>query len=728
MKTFLYYIVLLFAFSAYAQPDFFYEVGPYLGTGEKYYTGKVQTLAVSPTNESILYAGSPSGGLWKSTNAGDSWTLLNDDLPLVGVSSIQISETDEDILYISSGDKFHQDQLSEGVFKSTNGGLSWQNTVWSNTTETTDIALSKVNQNLLFVSSVNGLEKSLDGGITASTVIANDTIYNVKIHPTNENLVFASSATTLYRSTDGGNTFQANVNFNANYNLKKITFDVSQVNPNEVAIAGASTNNHLDYVFKSNDFGVTFQEIANTFGGQGYTEKIDGLAIQFDNVDSSAIYIGKLNCWKAEEVIADMYSFDQKSQWFVDRTDSSFLPHYINDLLVTNQYVYAASHGGVYRFDKVKQFWENRNNQLHVYQSLNFDIGPQTIVSSSATVPAFVDFGLAQYAFYQGVDGVLKEVNGFPHVISVSENGKLRAVNLGLQAPIISIEIPTTNAQGCLLNRIIEPDAFYIGLNQIYKFDIISNSYNALTNLSNKNVRQVKSNFSNTDLFYFSTDSLLYFTDNNFNSIQTIALPYATKIKSFDVFNLNNNTIILALENGANDEVFISDDLGITWNNISNGILENRITTVFADDFNSRIFVGTSKSLYEKPLDNSTSFSSFNQNLPKTAITEINITDNNQVWVSTFGRGIWTTDYNYSNINEQQTMDLRLYPNPSEGFLYLDNFSSVEKLVVYNSLGELVLEENNPTQTIDIRKLKNGIYFVKCISVLGVMQKKVIKF
>ncbi|MGB0933532.1 MAG: T9SS type A sorting domain-containing protein [Lishizhenia sp.] len=713
--------------STFSQVDYFYEVGPYLANGEKYYTGKVQTLEVSPNNDSVLYAGSPSGGLWKSTNAGDNWILLNDNLPLAGVSSIQISEVDTDLLYISCGDKFHKDQLSQGVFKSTDGGLSWQNTTWTNTTETTDIALSKLNANLLFIASVNGLEKSTDGGGSASNVISNDTIYSVQIHPINENLVFACSKSTFYRSSDGGNTFQANTALNVDYDLQKIEFDVSKINPNEVALVGVSTNNHLDFVLKSTDFGSTFQEISNTFGGQAYTEKPSGLAVKFDNFDSTAIYLGKIDCWKAEEIVSDVYSFDQKSQWFVNPTDSTFLPPYIHDFVITNQFIYTATDGGVYRYDKTNQIWENRNNELHVYQSLNFDLNPQAIVSSAATVPSFIQFLSSKYSFYSAVDAILKEINGFPHAVFISEEGKLRSLDLTSLAPAISEDMATTNKKGCLLNRDIEPDAFYVGLNQIYKYDVTINSQTPLTNLVNQNIKKIQSNFTNADFFYFSTDSLLFYTDNNFNSIQTVPLPYSGIVKSFDVFNTPNHTIVLAIENGASDEVLISSNFGVNWTNVSNGILEDKITTVFADTDNDRIFVGTTKSLYAKALDFTTSFSTFNQNLPKTAITEINVI-NDQVWVSTFGRGVWTSDYNFSTINEEQTPDITLYPNPSLGFLYITQANSVHKISIYNAVGKLVLTDNNPSEKLDIRCLEKGTYFLKCTTDFGEVRKKIVKY
>ena len=91
--------------------------------------GRINVIIKDPNNANIYYAGAPSGGIWKSTDSGLSWTPLGDNLPQIGVSGIVIDHNNSNIIYIATGDdELSADTVSAGVFKSTDGGNTWQQT------------------------------------------------------------------------------------------------------------------------------------------------------------------------------------------------------------------------------------------------------------------------------------------------------------------------------------------------------------------------------------------------------------------------------------------------------------------------------------------------------------------------------------------------------------------------------------------------------------------------
>ena len=103
-------------------------LGPETSPGGYYGLGRVNCVRTDPKNQNTVWAGTPSGGLWKSTNAGGSWTLITDDLLSIGVTDITFHPDNPSIMYIATGDGDAGDTYSVGVLKSTNGGVTWSTT------------------------------------------------------------------------------------------------------------------------------------------------------------------------------------------------------------------------------------------------------------------------------------------------------------------------------------------------------------------------------------------------------------------------------------------------------------------------------------------------------------------------------------------------------------------------------------------------------------------------
>jgi hypothetical protein len=104
------------------------NLGPNSTPGGYAGLGRINCVAFHPTNANIIWVGSPGGGLWKSTDAGLTWTTNFDNSVVLGVSSIVIHPTNPDIMYIATGDGDGSDTNSTGVLKSTDGGVTWQTT------------------------------------------------------------------------------------------------------------------------------------------------------------------------------------------------------------------------------------------------------------------------------------------------------------------------------------------------------------------------------------------------------------------------------------------------------------------------------------------------------------------------------------------------------------------------------------------------------------------------
>jgi photosystem II stability/assembly factor-like uncharacterized protein len=92
------------------------------------YTGRVSALACSRTNPDLYYAGGADGGVWRSTDGGASWVVLTDRLPTTAIGALALDPTNESVIYAGSGEANYANhsRFGMGLYKSTDGGDTWQ--------------------------------------------------------------------------------------------------------------------------------------------------------------------------------------------------------------------------------------------------------------------------------------------------------------------------------------------------------------------------------------------------------------------------------------------------------------------------------------------------------------------------------------------------------------------------------------------------------------------------
>ena len=90
--------------------------------------GRVDDIAVVESDPSIIYIGFATGGIWKSTNNGTTWTPIFDTYPVSSIGDIAIAPSNPDIIYVGTGEANNRQSSSfgAGVYKSIDGGKSFQ--------------------------------------------------------------------------------------------------------------------------------------------------------------------------------------------------------------------------------------------------------------------------------------------------------------------------------------------------------------------------------------------------------------------------------------------------------------------------------------------------------------------------------------------------------------------------------------------------------------------------
>lgn len=207
-------------------------IGPFRG-------GRTVAAAGIPGNSNTFYFGAVDGGIWKTTNAGVTWTPIFDKQAVASIGAIAIAPGEPKIIYAGTGESDIRSDLAsgDGVYRSTDGGESWQNVGLRDTRQISRIVIDPQNANVIYVGALGhaygpnnqrGVYKSTDGGEHWTKVLDQGPetgIADLAIATDSPNVLFAATWRThrppwstyapidaagsgIFRSQDGGNSWK----------------------------------------------------------------------------------------------------------------------------------------------------------------------------------------------------------------------------------------------------------------------------------------------------------------------------------------------------------------------------------------------------------------------------------------------------------------------------------------------------------------------------------------
>lgn len=132
-------------------------------------TGRVSSIVTVPSNPNTIYVAFAGGGVWKSTDGGLSWIAKTESLGTLSCGSLAMDPSNPTTLYLGLGDPF--DGTGIGLVKSTDGGDTWSNPVYlGSSTRTSQVFVSPVNSSVVMAATDKGIFRSADAGTTWSQV------------------------------------------------------------------------------------------------------------------------------------------------------------------------------------------------------------------------------------------------------------------------------------------------------------------------------------------------------------------------------------------------------------------------------------------------------------------------------------------------------------------------------------------------------------------------------
>lgn len=650
--------------------------------------GRVSCIAFHPTNDQLMLAGTPAGGVWRSTDGGNSWSTSTDDLPTLGISAIAFDPNNPNIVYAGTGDRDAGDSPGMGVLRSDDSGLNWNFVNTGIATRTVGKIIVCADQaSSVVIATDLGIRRSIDGGVSWTQVSSNTFEYkDLAQHPTAPNILYATGAGRFYRSEDFGLTWtQSNSGVS---NGTRMCVSVNAAEPDAVYILRTNTYAYTG-TFKSVDAGLTFTQMSSTpnimgwsadgssTGGQAWYD----LCLAGDALTANVIYCGGIRLKK---------SVDGGTTWqdinsnfvHVDQHEMAINPH--------NHDLYVCNDGGLYRYVNNSE-WQDISKGIVNGQIYRLGQSPH---DGAKALTGFQDNGTAEF---QGARWVRTGGgDGFECMYDYEEVGRryssiyygdlYRTSNNYINQKFAGNGTNGMTEEGAWSTPYcLHPDSsstMFVGMKNVWRSKNIKHANKdsivwekISTNFLSANTtdcNQIRGHYTNGNVLYASKGSRkLGRTDNAmadtvvWENISTYLPNAVVAVNAIETHKSDSSIVYIAF----NKNVYKSLTAGTSWALMTPNLPDVAINTIVTDTSSAleNLYIGTDLGIYYWDAS-MTEWVNFSSGFPYAArVTELEIAYDSpkRIRASTYGRGMWESDLYSPETNVFPTSAVWNSPNTS---------------------------------------------------------------
>ncbi|GAB4329235.1 MAG: exo-alpha-sialidase [Calditrichia bacterium] len=720
--------------------------------------GRITALAASQANSNILWAGAADGGVWKSVNGGQEWFPVFDEIAVPSIGAIAVSPASPEVIYVGTGEANASGDSypGNGVYRTTNGGATWEHLGLENTGYIGRIAINPVNPDEIFVAATGklfgknnqrGIYKSADGGLSWQKVLFvsdSTAAIDVAINPANPQYVYAAMwerirrpnerkvggfTSGIYASSDGGQNWYklgiANGLPNSTATTGRIGLAIAPSSPQRMYAVYADHPGYFAGVYRSDD------------GGYNWLRTNDSaLSYVFS---SFGWYFGQIYCDPTSEntvyvLGVDLYrTTDGGNNWqqigwnmHVDHHAIWIDPNNNQKIVVGNDGGIYTSNSGVSNFQKVlnlpiTQFYAATVDQQNIQRHFG---GTQ----DNGTLRTLTGNPSDWNQIYGG-DGFYVIVDHLDPNIIYAEyqyGGLGKSTNGGYSFVPATNGIQNQDRRNWMVPVVMDPNdhnRLYYGTYRIYVTTDGANYWQPVSpDLSNGpytgglnfgTITTIAVAPSNSDYIYAGTDDgNIWISKDQGANWQKIddSLPDRW-VTHLEVDPQNEEKVLVSFSGYKYDHysgyVFQSGDAGLTWHDITFNLPACPVNDVLIEPLApGRYFAATDFGVFFK-LPEENQWYPAGEGLPASVVMDLVYRVADQTLVAaTHGRSMWElnlaglTDLSgEQNFLNDAQLSLRAYPNPfnqSVKLAFRLAPHATGYLEIYNVLGKKVFGQKLP--------------------------------
>lgn len=626
--------------------------------GPNNFAGRMLDLAFDPNNANVIWAGAASGGIWRSTNGGNTWMPMDKQLPTLAIGCVVTHPTNSNIIYIGTGEgSFNIDAVEGvGVLKSIDGGATWTQTglsfLLSQGEAVNEMVIDPNNPNVLIAATRDGMYRTADAGATWTRTLGTTAGWDGKevvMDPSNSKTVYAAlgfpwgnANNGIYKSTDNGVTWTVLTSgLPASTSMGRISLTLSASNPNTLYAGIANTINNgssLLGIYRTTDGGNNWTLQSNTpnhYNGQGWYNNV----IAVDPTNASIVYSGGTNIYK---------SIDAGATW---STITNGIHVDFHAIAFNGGTVYVGCDGGLYKSTTGGNSWTNINNGLTTVQfyKIGSDFNDVNRAMGGTQDNGTKEYsGMTMWTTRLGGDGgeVVFDHSNSNIIYGEYQNGNhQKSTNGGSSWSAINTGLPSGPWVTPVEMDPMAPNVLYtIGNNNLYKTSNGGTNWVLLFDAPETLDRDIQVAPSNNQMIYVTGASTIFKSTNGGMSFTKISTDLAaTNITAIAVHPSQSQTLYVT--NGgwsATNHVYKTTNGGMTWQNVTSGLPNVPCNTIVLDPAHPEIvYVGTDLGVYAST-DEGATWSGWNTGLPNVVVDELDIQATARVIrAATHGRGMF---------------------------------------------------------------------------------------